>query len=247
MILFPAIDIRGGKCVRLTKGRFDSETVFSDNPVEMALRWQSEGGQYLHIVDLDGALAGKPMNWPIIRQIVQAVDIPVQVGGGIRSLETIDELFAGGVERVILGSIAVKQPELVEEACRRYGERIVVGIDAKDGLAAVEGWEKSGGVLAVELASSMAKRGVLRIIFTDISRDGTLSGVNLQATADLAQKTGLRVIASGGVKGIEDIISLKTAPPEVEGMIIGKALYAGTLSLPEAIATLKSRGGDPAC
>ena len=246
MILFPAIDIRGGKCVRLTEGRFDKETVFAENPVDMALRWQAEGGEFLHVVDLEGALTGKPMNLDTIKAIVQAVTVPVQVGGGIRSLETIDQLLNCGVRRVILGSIAVKQPELVAEACQRFGEQIVVGIDARDGIVAVEGWGKSGGVSAVELALMMAKLGVARIIFTDISRDGTLSGVNLAATADLAEKANIHVIASGGVKDMEDICALKFAPSGIEGVIVGKALYMGTLSLPEALRTL-GLGGDRPC
>lgn len=245
MILFPAIDIRGGKCVRLTEGRFDQETVFAENPVEMALRWQSEGSEFLHVVDLDGALAGKPMNLDTIKAIVQAVTVPVQVGGGIRSMQTIEQLLSIGVSRVILGSIAVKQPELVAEACQRFGEQIVVGIDARDGIVAVEGWGKSGGVSAVKLASAMAKAGVARIIFTDISRDGTLSGVNLAATANLAEQANIQVIASGGVKDIEDIRALQLAPSGIEGVIVGKALYMGTLSLPQALEMLSVGGARP--
>lgn len=239
MILFPAIDIRGGKCVRLTEGRFDSETVFADNPVDMALRWQQEGGEFLHVVDLDGALAGRPVHLDIISAIVSAVSIPVQVGGGIRSLETAATLLETGVSRVILGSVAVRQPKLVQEACSVFGEKIVVGIDAKAGIAAVEGWGKSGGISAVELAKQMAAMGVSRIIFTDISRDGMLSGVNIAATAALAQAAGVPVIASGGVGGMADIEALRAAPPEIEGVIVGKALYTGALSLPEALRTLK--------
>ncbi|KYZ75194.1 1-(5-phosphoribosyl)-5-((5-phosphoribosylamino)methylideneamino)imidazole-4-carboxamide isomerase [Anaerosporomusa subterranea] len=245
MILFPAIDIRGGKCVRLTEGRFDRETVFAENPVEMAVRWQSEGGEFLHIVDLDGALAGKPVNFAIIKAIVSAVKVPVQVGGGIRNLNTIESLLSAGVNRVILGSVAVKQPDLVTEACRRYREKIVVGIDARNGMVAVEGWGKSGGITAVELASTMAKTGVERIIFTDISRDGTLSGVNIAASVDLARQANIKVIASGGVKDMTDICALQSAPSGIEGVIVGKALYAGTLSLPEALKTIRGEGGSP--
>ncbi|MDF2499797.1 MAG: 1-(5-phosphoribosyl)-5-(5-phosphoribosylamino)methylideneamino imidazole-4-carboxamide isomerase [Anaerosporomusa subterranea] len=245
MILFPAIDIRGGKCVRLTEGRFDRETVFAENPVEMAVRWQSEGGEFLHIVDLDGALAGKSVNFAIIKAIVSAVKVPVQVGGGIRNLNTIESLLSAGVNRVILGSVAVKQPDLVTEACRRYREKIVVGIDARDGMVAVEGWGKNGGITAVELASTMAKAGVERIIFTDISRDGTLSGVNIAASVDLARQANIKVIASGGVKDMTDICALQSAPSGIEGVIVGKALYAGTLSLPEALKTIRGEGGSP--
>lgn len=242
VIIFPAIDIRGGKCVRLTEGRFDRETVFADNPVAMAERWQAEGGEFLHIVDLDGALAGKPVNFSIVRAIIDAVTIPVQVGGGIRCLETIDELLAAGVNRVILGSVAVKQPDLVTEACRRYPGQIVVGIDARDGMAAVEGWEQSGGISAVELAASMAQRGVERIIYTDIGRDGTLAGVNIAATAALARQANVKVIASGGVKDLSDIRALHAADG-IEGVIVGKALYTGHLSLPQAIRLLRGEEG----
>jgi phosphoribosylformimino-5-aminoimidazole carboxamide ribotide isomerase len=236
MIIFPAIDIRGGKCVRLTEGRFDAETVFADNPVDMALRWAAEGGEYLHVVDLDGALAGKPVNLDIIKAIVTAVAVPVQVGGGIRTLENAAELLDAGVARVILGSVAVKQPELVKRACQQYGDKIVVGIDAKDGQAAVEGWGVSGGVDAEELAARMADAGVARIIYTDISRDGMLSGVNVAATRSLAKAAGIPVIASGGVSSLADIIAVRDAQQDgVEGVIVGKAIYTGALALPEAV------------
>lgn len=237
MIIFPAIDIRGGKCVRLTEGRFDQETIFADNPLDMALRWQQEGAEYLHVVDLDGALAGKPVNLAIISQIAQSVTMPVQLGGGIRTLAVIDEILAAGISRVILGSIAVKQPELVKEACQKYGDKIVVGIDARDGIAAVEGWGVAGGIGAEELAAKMAAVGVARIIYTDISRDGMLSGVNVAATRQLAKAVGIPVIASGGVSGAADIRAVKAAAPDgVEGVIVGKAIYTGNLTLADALA-----------
>lgn len=239
MIIFPAIDIRGGKCVRLTEGRFDRETVFADNPVDMAVRWQAEGGEFLHVVDLDGALAGKPVNLGVIAEIVKTVTMPVQLGGGIRTLATIDEILAAGVSRVILGSVAVKDPDLVKEACRIYGERIVVGIDARDGQAAVEGWGITGGISAEELAKRMAAAGVKRIIYTDISRDGTLSGVNASATAALAKAAQIPVIASGGVGGIQDIEELMKAGPDIEGVIVGKALYTGALTLAQALSSAR--------
>ena len=239
MIIFPAIDIRGGNCVRLTEGRFDQETVFAHNPAEMALRWQGEGGRFLHVVDLDGAVAGKPVNLHLVEQIVRAVSIPVQLGGGIRTLQTIDEILAVGVNRVILGSVAVKQPELVKEACRLYGDKVVVGIDAKDGLAAVEGWGVSGGVEAEELAKRMAAAGVQRIVYTDISRDGTLSGVNASATASLARAAGIPVIASGGVGSLEDVAALQKAGNGIEGVIVGKALYTGDVKLADALKIAK--------
>ena len=236
MIIFPAIDIRDGKCVRLTKGCFDQETIFADQPVDMAKRWASEGAEYLHLVDLDGALAGKPVNTAAIKEIVKAVTIPVQLGGGIRTLENIRECLEAGVQRVILGSIAVKDPELVAAACKEYGDQIVVGIDARDGLAAVEGWGVTGGVSAEELAKRMAAVGVARIIYTDISRDGMLSGVNVAATAALAKASGISIIASGGVKDIADIQAIKEMENDgIEGVIVGKAIYLGSLDLGEAL------------
>lgn len=241
MILFPAIDIRGGKCVRLTEGRFDRETVFADDPVEMALQWAADGAEYLHVVDLDGAVAGKPVHAGIIAAIVRQTGLPVQAGGGIRTMGAIEELLSLGAARVILGSTAVKNPVLVATACRQYDDKIVVGIDARQGRVAVEGWAESSGMAAAELAGKMADAGVRRIIYTDISRDGTLTGVNLPETSEIARAAGIPVIASGGVRDISDILALATAPPGIEGLIIGKALYTGTLSLKEALRQL--RGG----
>lgn len=236
MIIFPAIDIRGGKCVRLTKGDFSQETVFSDRPQEMAKKWAEQGAKYLHVVDLDGALAGKPVNLEAIKEIIAAVSIPIELGGGIRTMETVEMLLDLGVERVILGSVAVRNPELVKAACTKFGERIVVGIDAKDGIVAVEGWGVSGDVKAENLAQQMAEVGVKHIIYTDISRDGTLSGVNVEATASLAKESGIKVIASGGVSSIEDIRKVKQAEAfGVEGVIVGKAIYTGSLDLKQAL------------
>ena len=236
MIIFPAIDIRGGKCVRLLKGDFAKETVFSDKPEEMAKKWQAQGAQFLHLVDLDGALAGKPQNLATVEKILAAVDIPVELGGGIRTLESIDEVLALGVRRVILGSVAVRDPELVKTACAKYGDRIVVGIDAKDGIVAVDGWGVSGDVDATALAKEMKKAGVKTIIYTDISRDGTLSGVNVEATAKLARESGVAIVASGGVKSIADIEALKPYEKDgIEGVIVGKSIYMGTLDLAKAI------------
>lgn len=236
MKIFPAIDIRGGKCVRLTEGRFDKETIFADNPVDMAQKWLAQGAEFLHVVDLDGALAGKSVNLEIAVKISKTANIPVQLGGGIRTLENIEEVLSSGISRVILGSIAVKKPELVKEACKKYGDRIVVGIDARDGQAAVEGWGVTGGIGAEELARKMAEAGVARIIYTDISRDGTLSGVNIEATSSLARAANIPVIASGGVSGLTDILAVKSAEKDgVEGVIVGKAIYTGSLDLQEAI------------
>lgn len=241
MIVFPAIDIRGGRCVRLIEGRFDKETVFADNPVDMARKWAVAGAEYLHVVDLDGALAGKSVNLEVVRTIIATVNIPVQLGGGIRTLANIEQVLNAGVSRVILGSVAVRSPELVREACRQFGSQIVVGIDARDGQAAVDGWEVSGGVGAEELARKMAAAGVARIIYTDISRDGTLQGVNVAATASLAKAAGIPVIASGGVKSIDDITALKAANAEggIEGVIVGKAIYTGAVDVAAAIRLAK--------
>lgn len=238
MIIYPAVDIRGGRCVRLTEGRFDKETVFSDNPAEMALKWAAAGAEYLHVVDLDGAVAGKPVNLEVVGAIVNAAAIPVQLGGGIRTIANIEQVLATGVSRVILGSVAVRNPDLVREACRQFGRRIVVGIDARDGQAAVDGWEVSGGVGAEELAKKMASVGVGRIIYTDISRDGTLQGVNVTATASLAKAAGIPVIASGGVSSLKDIAALKAASSNsaIDGVIIGKAIYTGAVDLAAAIS-----------
>lgn len=240
MIIFPAIDIRDGKCVRLTEGRFDKETIFSDYPVDMAKKWASLGAEFLHIVDLDGALAGKSVNLPAIQVILNSVDIPVQLGGGIRTIENIEEVLKLGVSRVILGSIAVHNPELVKTACEKFGDKIVVGIDARDGIVAVEGWGVTGGVEAEELAIKMAAVGVKRIVYTDISRDGTLTGVNTEATANLARVSGINVIASGGVSSIQDIIDVKSVEADgVEGVIVGKAIYTNSLDLSEALKVAK--------
>ena len=240
MIIYPAIDIRGGRCVRLTEGRFDAETVFADDPAEMALKWAGIGAEFLHLVDLDGALAGEGKNVPVIERILQSVNIPVQLGGGIRNLETIEKLLALGVTRLILGSAAVKNPQLVEEACKKYPGHIAVGIDAKNGDVAIEGWGKGSGVAATELAKKMAAYGVETIIYTDISRDGMLSGVNVEATAALARACGVPIIASGGVASIEDIRRVKAVESDgVQGCIIGKAIYTGAVDLKAALALAK--------
>lgn len=240
MILFPAIDIRNGRCVRLTEGKFECETIFAEDPAEMATRWSEAGAEYLHVVDLDGALAGGSRNLEAIKRILTQAKMPVQVGGGIRTLADIENMLALGVTRTILGSVAVRNPELVKEACRKFPGQVVVGIDAKNGEVAVEGWGVGGGIGAVELAIKMADAGVEHIIFTDISRDGKLAGVNVEATAALAKACGVKVIASGGVASLGDIIALKAhAQDGVEGCIIGKAIYTGAIDLKEALAVAK--------
>ena len=239
MRIYPAIDIRGGKAVRLYKGDFAQETVFGE-PAEMARKWEALGGESLHLVDLDGARAGKSMNLDAVKRIIAAVDIPVELGGGIRTMENIDEVLAAGVQRVILGSVAAKNPALVKEACAKYGDRVVVGIDAKDGIVAVDGWEVSGDVEVTVLAKEMAKAGVKTIIYTDISRDGTLEGVNVEATAQLARESGIKIVASGGVKSIDDVKALLPYEKEgIEGVIVGKSIYMGTLDLTEAVKVAK--------
>ena len=240
MIVLPAIDLRNGKCVRLYKGDFAQETVYSIVPEEAALRWEREGAEFLHVVDLDGALAGKPCNSVAIKNILSNIHIPIEVGGGIRTLEAIESTLNLGVSRVILGSAAVQNRSLVKEACQRYGEHIAVGIDAKDGIAAIDGWGISGGISAIALAKELSSYGLETIIYTDIARDGTLSGVNVEATAKLALESGVRVIASGGVRSLEDIHALKEREADgIIGVIAGKSIYEGTLSLSKAIAAAR--------
>ncbi|SDC51414.1 MULTISPECIES: 1-(5-phosphoribosyl)-5-[(5-phosphoribosylamino)methylideneamino]imidazole-4-carboxamide isomerase [unclassified Candidatus Frackibacter] len=236
MEVIPAIDIRNGKCVRLYKGDFEQETVYGE-PLEMAKLWADKGATRLHIVDLDGALDGKPQNLGLISEITDEVDLPVQVGGGIRDLETIKQYLEIGVERVIIGTAAIENPELVVDAIEEFGSKaIVVGIDAKDGYVATEGWLETSDTTAVELGNAMKERGVEWVVFTDISKDGTLSGPNIESTQELAQETELKVIASGGVSKLADIEALqKIEEFGVKGVITGKALYSGNLDLEDAI------------
>lgn len=233
MIIFPAIDLRGGKCVRLIQGDFDKETVYSDAPQATALKWQSLGAKFLHVVDLDGARSGSPQNLDAIKKILATVKIPIEVGGGIRTLEDAEKLLSLGVRRVILGSVAVENISLVEAAVKKFGDKIVVGIDARGGFVAVHGWEKSSAVKADELAKKIVAAGVKTIIYTDISKDGMLSGVNAKTFTELAKFSGAEIIASGGVKSIEDIRALKAA--KIAGVIVGKAIYTGALDLKLAI------------
>lgn len=237
MTIFPAIDLRGGKCVRLFQGDFGQETVFSNRPADVARKWQEQGAEFLHLVDLDGARSGHSENLATVQDILAAVTIPVELGGGIRTMENIDAVLALGVRRVILGSVAVRDPKLVADACAKYGDRIVVGIDAKDGIVAVDGWGISGDIEVITLAKRMKEAGVRTIIYTDISRDGTLSGVNVKTTAELARESGVRIVASGGVRDARDIKALKPYERDgIEGVIVGKSIYTGSLSLPEALA-----------
>lgn len=236
MIIFPAIDLRGGKCVRLIQGDFDKETVYSDDPQATALRWQAAGAKFIHVVDLDGARAGSPQNLPAIKNILDAVKIPIEVGGGIRTLDDMEKLLSLGVNRVILGSVAVENPALVREAVEKFGDKIVVGIDARGGFVAVHGWGTSSNVTVGKLAKEIVAAGVKTIIYTDIAKDGMLSGVNADAFANLAKFSGAQIVASGGVKSIEDIRALKAREVDgVVGVIVGKAIYTGSLDLKSAI------------
>lgn len=235
MQILPAIDLRGGKCVNLIQGIAEQETVFSDSPVEMAKQWQTEGSEYLHLVDLDGAFQGESANLHIVREIVKALDIPTQLGGGIRSMEQIDAVLALGVHRAILGTAALKQPNLVKQACAKYQEHIAVGIDAKDGMVATHGWLEVSQKSAVEFAVEMAE--VQTIIYTDIKSDGMLKGPNVTATADIINAVAADVIASGGVTSLSDIEALKGIG--AYGAIIGRALYTGDLTLSDTITAAK--------
>ncbi len=241
MLVIPAIDLREGQCVRLIQGRLEETTVFSDDPVATAQKWGELGAPRLHLVDLDGAFVGAPQNLEVVEKIVRVLKIPVQLGGGIRTLSSIRKILDLGVDRVILGTAAIAEPELVHKACSLYGERIAVGIDSKDGLVAVEGWEATVEKTFIELGLEMKSLGVKRIIFTDTRRDGTMRGPNTESTRLIAQKTGLKIIASGGVAGLEDLKSLKELEKYgVEGVIVGKALYIGKVKLEEAISLLSS-------
>ncbi|MCD8390462.1 MAG: 1-(5-phosphoribosyl)-5-[(5-phosphoribosylamino)methylideneamino]imidazole-4-carboxamide isomerase [Firmicutes bacterium] len=233
MRIYPAIDIKDGKCVRLLQGRFSDVTVFGDNPADTAKKWESLGGEFIHVVDLDGALKGRGVNEEIIRGICAAVSVPVQTGGGIRSMEDIKSRLNCGVNRVIIGTKAVSDSEFVKRAVDEYGEKIVIGIDAKDGMVAVEGWEKTSDFTAVDFAKKMESLGVKTIVYTDIATDGTLQGPNVAAMAEMVKSTGLDVIASGGVGDISHIAALKDTG--VEGVIVGRALYTGNVNLADAL------------
>lgn len=234
MRLYPAIDIKGGKCVRLTQGLFDNVKVYSDTPADMARLWRDQGATFLHLVDLDGALAGRSVNEEVIRSIVEAVDIPVELGGGIRSEEAVRHMLDLGVARVIIGTKAVERPMFMKELVDAFGaDRIVAGVDAKDGLVAVQGWESLSTVTAKELCLKMEELGIRHVVYTDISRDGMLNGPNVEATRQLTEATGIDVIASGGVSSMEDLRCLYEAG--IKGAIIGKALYEKRVDLREAV------------
>jgi phosphoribosylformimino-5-aminoimidazole carboxamide ribotide isomerase len=242
MLIIPAIDLKGGKCVRLTQGREDAETVYSADPVAVATKWVACGAPWLHVVDLDGAFAGKPCQLELVKEIVAAVSVPVQLGGGLRRLEDIEAALRCGVARVILGTVAVSNPRLIREACYLFGgERIVVGLDVRGGFVAVEGWREETARSALEIAAEIREMGVDLVVFTDTTRDGTMAGLNLPAIEEFARGSGLRVIASGGVSSLDDLLQLKALEPlGVEGVILGKALYEGKIRLEEALAAVSA-------
>jgi phosphoribosylformimino-5-aminoimidazole carboxamide ribotide isomerase len=236
MIVFPAIDMRRGRCVRLLQGRAEAETVYFHDPVAVAVEWEKQGAQWLHLVDLDGAMASEDNNRVLAKRIFKALGIPVQFGGGIRSLETLEELLEAGASRVIVGTAVIENEEFLEQALSQFRERVVIGLDARDGLIAIRGWQQTESLHVVSLASRLAEMGAQRIVYTDISRDGMLSGPSLSATRQIAEASGLKVIASGGIASLEDLRRVKELEPcGVEGVIVGKALYEGKFTLKQAL------------
>jgi phosphoribosylformimino-5-aminoimidazole carboxamide ribotide isomerase len=241
MQVIPAIDLLDGKCVRLYQGDYNQASIFHDNPVEVAQQWAAEGATRLHVVDLDGAKAGKSVNLSVIKAIATAIDIPVQVGGGLRDRTGVTRLLETGVQQAILGTVAVEKPELVTQLCQEFPHQIVVGIDARNGMVATKGWLETSAVTAIDLAQRMAQQGVAAIIYTDIHRDGTLSGPNLDALRELAESIDLPVIASGGVSSLTDLLSLLSLETlGVTGVIVGRAIYTGDVSLKEAVRAVGS-------
>lgn len=235
MLIIPAIDLKDGQCVRLKQGRMEDNTVFSDDPVAMAQHWVEQGARRLHLVDLNGAFEGEPIHKNVVEAIAKSQpNLPIQIGGGIRSLDTIEHYLQAGVSYVIIGTKAVKEPEFVELACQKFAGHIIVGIDAKDGMVAIDGWAKVTDVKATDLAKRFADAGVVSIVYTDIARDGMMQGVNVEQTVHLAQFSGLPVIASGGVTNMSDVELLKPYHHEIEGIITGRAIYEGTLNLQQA-------------
>ena len=237
MIIYPAIDVKEGRCVRLVQGKFDEVTIYSENPVEMALKFEGMGAEYLHVVDLDGARIGEPQNIAVISEMAVKMGIPLQLGGGIRTIEMMELILCKGITRVIVGTSAVQDPKLIKKAIQAFGNNIAIAIDAKDGMVAIEGWEKTSVFTAVEFAKEMQEIGAKTIIYTDISRDGMLSGPNLKAMGEMIKAVNIEVIASGGVKCIDDIQNLRDIG--ASGVIIGKALYTGAVDLREAIRIAK--------
>lgn len=241
MDVIPAIDLLNGRCVRLYQGDYEQSQIFAEDPVTVAQSWEAQGAQWLHLVDLDGAKTGEPVNLAVIAQIVGTLNIPVQVGGGLRTPERVASFLDMGVQRVILGTVAVENPDLVAQLCQAYPGQIVVGIDARDGMVATRGWLETSTVSAITLGQRVASEGAAAIIYTDIQRDGTLEGPNLPQLREMAAVVSVPVIASGGVSSLTDILSLLALEPMgVSGVIVGKALYTGNLSLTEALRAIGS-------
>ncbi len=235
MLVIPAIDLKDGRCVRLRQGDMNEETVYASDPAEMALQWQGQGARWLHVVDLNGAVEGKPINRPHVEAILGKAEIPVQVGGGIRSLEAIRYYLSRGAARVVLGTVALQDRPLLEEACAEFPQRIVLGLDAKEGLVAVQGWTSLSHTRAAELLAGLARYALAAVIYTDIARDGMLQGPNLASLQDVLKESPFPVIASGGISTIDDIHAIKALGSKVEGAIVGKALYDGKLDLRAAL------------
>lgn len=242
MIVIPAVDLKEGRCVRLSQGRMDQESVYSEHPVEMAKYWESKGAERLHVVDLNGAVMGKPIHRSLIKEIAQSLRIPIEVGGGIRDIATIENYLSSGVRWVILGTAAFQNRSLVEEACRQFPERVILGIDARGGKVAIRGWNEVVSLDAVDLAKQFEGKGLSAIIFTDIERDGMSTGLNFESTRRLSTSISIPMIASGGVSRIGDIEHLLELESEgVIGVIVGRALYTGSLDLEEAIRLVSLR------
>ena len=245
MILYPAIDLKDGRCVRLVQGDMDQATVFNDDPADQAAIFERQGFEWLHVVDLDGAFAGKPMNASAVEEILTRVKIPVQLGGGIRDMTTVEGWLAKGIARIIIGTAAVRDPALVREAAKKFPGRVAVGLDARDGKVAVEGWAETSQVTALEIAKRFEDAGVAAIVFTDIARDGLLKGLNLDATIALAEGISIPVIASGGLASLEDVRQLlEPRAKKLAGAISGRALYDGRLDPAQAIALIKAARAD---
>ena len=241
MILYPAIDLKDGQCVRLLHGDMDKATVFNNSPADQAATFERAGFEYLHVVDLNGAIEGRAANGPAVRAVLNAVRFPVQLGGGIRSLANVATWLDAGIARVILGTIAVRDPALVKDAARRFPGQVAVGIDARHGLVATEGWVETSTLKAVDLAKRFEDAGVAAIIFTDIGRDGALTGVNVEATGEMADAVSIPVIASGGVASVKDIVDLKArSGTAIAGAILGRSLYAGTITPAEALEAARA-------
>lgn len=240
MLVIPAIDLKDGRCVRLCQGDMDAETIYSDDVMEVARKWEQSGASLIHVVDLNGAIDGEPKNLPKIQSILRAIRALIQVGGGIRSMETVRQYLTAGVSRVVLGTAALTNRTLLEDACREFPKRILLGLDARDGRVAVQGWTSVSEVKAIDLLREVSGCSIGAVIYTDIARDGMLSGPNLSALKEIVDCSPFPVIASGGITSLEDLREVRSIGPQIEGVIVGKALYDGKLDYPTAIATIKT-------